>query len=425
MGVTTSSIFGIAVCICYLVYTPVHGQSNNDLYIYGFSQGIFNHKSISGEAFPVGRSSGLTVPSFSEGFESNSFSLHQTNLFLTKPINERTSFFLNAELLGSYSSSEQSGDLRLSEGWVSYTFSEQLKIKTGLLLPVFNNLNEINNRLPLFPYIIRPLVYERLWSNLYVQEDYLPQTGYVQLSGITSVSPTFDLEYAVQVGNSEQSYASDVNPRDAGAEGNEATALYRGENLTTLLAYSGRIGLTNKQKTIKLGVSGSFDHDNKNESVNESITRFPRDAEGNSVGLPVYGDVRRFRIGGDFSFHTEHVDFEAEFIRVLHDHSDIRSTPQLQSANLNKFFAYGLVAYNVSEKLFGFGGVNYLQDESYEIILPDSPDAAGAYLITAGGGWHFTDELVLKVQWSESRFRDNEYVTLNSRFVTIGLGVIF
>lgn len=425
MGVTKSGIFGITVCICCLIYTSVHGQVNNDVYIYGFSQGIFNHKSVSGEAFPGGRSSGLRVPSFSEGFETNSFSLHQTNLFLTKPINERTSFFLNAEFLGSYSSSEQSGDLRLSEGWISYTFSEQLKIKTGLLLPVFNNLNEINNRLPLFPYIIRPLVYERLWSNLYVQEDYLPQTGYVQLSGITSLSTAFDFEYAVQVGNSERSYASDLNPREAGADGNDASALYRGENLTTLLAYSGRIGISNKHKTIKFGVSGSFDHDNKNESINESITRLPRDIQGNSIGLPVYGDVRRFRIGGDFSFQTERFEFESEFIRVLHDHSDIRSAPQLQSASLNKFFAYGLLKYNISENLFGFGGLNYLQDESYEIILPDSPDAAGAYLVTFGGGFQFTDDLVLKVQWSEARFRDNEYVTLNSRFVTIGLGVIF
>lgn len=113
--------------------------------------------------------------------------------------------FVNLEFQASYSSRIGSGEFNLQEGWLNYEFSDALNLKLGLLLPVFNNLNEIQNRLPLFPYIIRPAVYEVLVASQFELEDYVPERAFVQMAGTL---PLRDLrfEYAFHLGNSETSF---------------------------------------------------------------------------------------------------------------------------------------------------------------------------------------------------------------------------
>ena len=80
---------------------PAKGQNHeNDLYIFGFSQVILNNRYISSEVLP---SANVPTGFLTESY-ANSFSLHQVNLFFQKPINDRTTFFLNLEASGSYSS---------------------------------------------------------------------------------------------------------------------------------------------------------------------------------------------------------------------------------------------------------------------------------------------------------------------------------
>ena len=74
----------------------------------------------------------------------NSFSLQQMNLFLAKEISPSLSSFVNFEVTNSYSSDKNWGSFNLEEAWIKYRHGNEFNVKAGLLIPAFNNLNEIN-----------------------------------------------------------------------------------------------------------------------------------------------------------------------------------------------------------------------------------------------------------------------------------------
>lgn len=408
--------------IILLQTETLNAQQNDDLYIFGFSQTLFNHKIVTSTAFPFPSQDNPTngVPfEISRDYKSNSFALHQLNLFFRKQISDKSTFFLNLEATGSYSTELESGNFQIPEGWLSYDHSEKLKLKIGLLLPKFNNLNEINNRLPLFPYLIRPVVYEVLFYGVFSSEDYLPERGYFQLTGELPIGEKYVFDYAAYIGNSESSYSSKNQPGAGDVDEAEVATIYKGENLTTKLSYGTRIGVSNFLETVRLGVSGTYDHDNRNEPTTSSLSRFP------DFVIPVFGDVPRFRLGADLFVSYKNISLEGEFIGVFHDHTDIRNTPQYRNVNLNKFFYYGLVNYNFSEQVYAFAGHNHFSDSSYEFLLPNSVDKAGIFVNTFGAGWRAMDGIVVKFQVSNYIVGDNPHIESTNYFVTTGVSVIF
>lgn len=405
-----SLLLGILTLLHGVTYAQVN---DDDLYIFGFSQVIFNHRQLDSNIYPSSTfPAGLTVNS-----NTSTFALHQVNLFFQKSINSKTTFFLNFEASGSYSSRLPSGEFEIPEGWISFKLSDGLSLKTGLLLPRFNNLTEIKNRLPLFPYIIRPIVYEALLSNIFKPEDYKPQSAYFQLSGDKKLFDNYNLNYAFFIGNAENSFLSSIRSNEVGTE-EESTTLYRGENLNTALAYGGRIGIENYINTKKFGVSFTIDEDNKTKPEN-SVFRLPK------LTTPILGEIPRYRLGIDLSFTHQNLSFESEYMGVFHDHSNIRNKQAFQSANLNKFFAYGNVTYDFTEKLYAFGYISYNSDNTYEFVAPNSPSKAGIKIISTGGGWRINEVTIFKFQLFKSQLNKNPYLEYNFNMLTLGISTIF
>lgn len=407
---------GLILISCLINSWEVKAQADDDLYVFGFVQTIFHHKNIEASLFPNDENQ---IPFFlTDEITSNSFSLHQLNLFFRKPIDDKTTFFLNIEATGSYSTETKSGSFKISEGWISHILTKNLNFKVGLLLPSFNNLNEISNRLPLFPYLVRPAIYERLFDNQFVTEDYIPKIGYLQINGNVPIADELFFDMSFQIGNAESSYQSKAIDRDISSS--EASTIYRGENLSEFLSFSGRIGVSNYLETIKFGISSSVDHDNKREPRNESMARLPQ-----GVNLPAFGDVRRYRVGLDFSFRTNRLEFELEYIGVFHDHSDIHKTPQYATANLNKKFVYGLLNYNWNSDFFTYAGWSYIQDHSYELILKNSPDRKGINIPTLGLGWKTPWKSTVKAQWTRISINNNPHMKMYLDLITVGVSTIF
>jgi hypothetical protein len=402
---------------------PIVGlaQQTEDIYVFGFAQTIYNSKDVEAVAYPYPADNPVNgIPFvFNSNFESNTFAAHQINLFFRKPISDDVTFFLNFEASGSFSTNNQSGNFQIPEGWLFYEYSDALKLKVGLLLPRFNNLNEIKNRLPLFPYIIRPAVYEGLFSGIIKLEDYVPQQAFVQLTGEKFITDDLIADYAFYIGNSEASYNSKLGPGEGSITTSEGAALFRGESLTKKLSYGTRLGIKNITQDFKLGVSGTYDHDNRNELDQRSISRF----EG--IYIPVYGDVPRYRLGADLQFTYRNFDFESEYIGVFHDYTKIRKIPQYRNASLDKQSFYANLTYRLSEKYFMFGGYGTVKDQSFEFMVPDSPDKAGLVYSALGGGYKFLDSVVLKAQYTSLGFGDNPYTELNVNLLTAGVSVIF
>ncbi len=388
-------------------------SSDDDLYIFGFSQVIFNHRYIESLVKPT-----LSVPTgyYTESY-ANSFALHQVNLFFQKPINDRTTFFLNLEASGSYSTKTPSGNFEIPEGWISFQVTDNLEIKTGLLLPKFNNLLEIKNRLPLFPYLVRPLMYETLLSNLFDSEDYKPKNAYFQLYGFNNISDNLILDYAFYIGNAEDSFLSSIPAGALGAE-EESTALYQGENLNTALLYGGRIGIENEFRTFKFGTSFTIDEDDRTK-IESSFFRLPE------LTTPVMGEIPRYRLGFDLSFTYKKFAWESEFMGAFHDHSKVREINVFRNANLNKYFTYGNLTYNITNDFYVFGYATYNSDNTYEFVANNTPSKAGVLAFSGGGGWRINDVTVFKFQYLHSRAGENDYIDYNLRFLTLGISTIF
>lgn len=396
-----------------LCTTKSFAQDEDELYVFGFAQVLFNAKMMD---FTVNEST-LIPFEFEQSFESNSFSLHQVNLFFQKPINERSLFFLSLEASGSYSTKTPSGNFEIPEGWINYRFSELLELKAGLLLPKFNNLTEIKNRLPLFPYLIRPLMYEGLLSSLVYVEDYKPQSAYFQISGSKKIRPSHSLEYALYVGNAENSFLS-KQIDDSFTVNENSAALYRGENLNTALLFGGRIGVIQNLQNFKAGVSFTYDKDNKTKEEN-SMFRLP------GLTTPVLGEIDRYRLGFDLSFNIADFSFEGEYMGAFHDHSVVRKTPAYSNANLNKFFLYSGLTYHISEQFYAFGYYSLSKDYSYEFIHANTPSAGGINIYSVGGGWKPFENTSIKLQYLKSDIGANDYLEYSITMISLGVSTIF
>ncbi len=289
----------------------------------------------------------------------NSFIMQQMNVFFRKEINEDLTAWVNFELTNSFSTEREWGNFNLEEAWVKYRYNNLLNLKAGLLIPVFNNLNEVKNRTPYLPYIFRPLVYETSISELLSLGDFLPERAYLQAYGSIPASK-INLDYAAYLGNSETEFIS-----------GESTGTVRaGEDTTTFVSVGGRVGL--RSENIKLGFSLTADKDNQNE-----------------VGL---GNVARHLIGADLSFSLAGFWFEGELILAKHD-------LDIPNVSLDKKFYYGTLGYDLTEQLFGYLSYNYIEDD-----LGMAKDGLDAYFV--GGGFRPNDAIIIKVQYTKIKLND-------------------
>lgn len=298
----------------------------------------------------------------------NSFSLQQLNLFFQKELSRNWTAFINFEALNNFSSSHRWGALNLEEAWVKYSPNAKFNLKLGLQIPIFNNLNEIKNRTPLLPYIIRPLVYETSFGEFIPLEEFVPARAYAQAYGFLPAGET-KFDYAVYLGNSPN-----VNEeREKGQTGIDTT--------TTFLV-GGRVGI--RYRELKLGLSATYEKANDFMQFADSIGRQPAELQE----LPMK------RLGGDFSYNFAKFSFESEFIKTTVE----TGIPELELALR---FYYATLGYNFTNALFGYG--SYWSMEAHAVTL--GPGRGGKRdeeipVSTLGLAYDLNERIRLKVQWS-------------------------
>jgi hypothetical protein len=391
----------VGVAFLFGCATAAHAQDNllSDLRIYGYMQTLgYYQRTESSIATPMG--------TFNNSEERTTFSLQQMNIFLTKPIGDRFNAFVNLEFSLSYSSQRGWGSFSVEEAWANYNHSEALNVKAGLMLPTFNNLNELKNRTPLLPYLFRPFVYETSVANLLNVEDFLPERAFVQVYGSLPLGG-LRLDYALHTGNSETSYIATQNRQ-------QVRTGFSGEDGALFKTVGGRIGLRNAAETFKVGVSGTFDHDNRRDTT-FADTGIPL-PNARRFFLAPLGDVARLRVGADLSFTLGSFAFEGEYIGVFHD----AKYPTSFRGTLDKTFFYGNLLYNITEDFYIYGNYNYLQSD---VINPEAPTAQGLEAFGGGLGYRVTDGIVAKTQYQRVGSRGNNAIALH--FLYLGLSVIF
>ncbi len=370
----------IGMTLILLQHPEARSQSDDfGLNVFGYFQTTFDHTSSS-----AGRSSK----------PSNSFYLQQLNLMASNELTANINAFVNFELTNTYSSSKGWGSFSIQEAWVKYRFSNELNVKGGLSIPVFNNLNEIKNRTPLLPFIFRPLVYETSVTDIFPLNELVPEQAFLQVYGFMPIGEV-KFDYAVYVGNGDQQYTN-ASP---------SNYFTRGADTTLFKMVGGRVGV--RTGRFKAGVSMTADKEN-----------------GASLGL---GPVPRYRFGADLSFEVSGLSGEFEIITVNHAMTPEQTAtlgfiagmnPAL-GTNLNKYFYYGLLSYDISEQLFGYAGYNYLRDKSFASL------DYGLQGYTVGGGFRVHSRAVVKGQYIHFRIKNNPFIRFREDHFMVAISVFF
>lgn len=356
----------------------VYAQEADDLQLFGSLQTIFFHQD-----------SKVTIDSpteglFYEGRESrNTFALQQMDLFFRKEISQDFTAFVDLEFQLNYSSENQWGSLSLQEAWLNYEVSEALNIKTGLLFPAFNQLNEIKNRLALHPYLFRPLVYERLLSSKFLAEDFIPEHAFIQVSGFFPFGGFFG-DYAVYTGNAESSYITRSTPSGGiDTEVNKNFEFLSGVDPTAIKfkLFGGRIGLRSRNEQMKCGISLTHDYNNLRDSATTQLHLITAEARS------LFGhDVPRWRFGADLSWRFGPLYIDAEIIQVLYD----SKRADEQRFELEQSFLHAMVGYDVSTPLTVYGSMQW---GDYTFGLD-----AEHFVYSVGAAYHLNSNIAAKGQ---------------------------
>lgn len=340
---------------------PVFAQIEpGDIKIFGYFQTSFRH-----------------TTRLQEEPEQNTFNLQQLNLFFQKDLSSKWSAFINFEFLNNFSSSRQWGSANLEEVWLKYRSGKEFNLKLGLQIPVFNNLNEIKNRTPLLPYIIRPLVYETSFSEFIPVEEFLPTRAYVQAYGFYPLTEEAKFDYAVYIGNSPN--VSTPRPDSLGP-------IQTGVDTTDTFLIGGRVGV--RFRELKFGVSASLDHVNFFKGVETFVGGAPSR----------FDEVRRFRIGGDLSYNLGPLSFEGEFILVAYD-------DDVAEVSLDKNFYYATLGYHLNERLFVYGSY-WFTGQDFTGVFRDSGQPflfrgdSDVKVPTFGFSYHLSDRITFKGQFA-------------------------
>lgn len=299
---------------------------------------------------------------------SNSFNMQQMNIFAQKDLGKNWTALVNLEFLNTYSSGRFWGSFNLEETWVRYRVGKRLNLKLGLQIPIFNNMNEINNRMPLLPYIIRPLAYETSFGEFLDIESFIPKRTFVQAYGYFP-QDDFKIDYAVFIGNSP-------NITSAKTGSNKQT----GVDSTNTFLLGGRTGI--RFGELKTGVSFTYD------IVNQFKDR------DTLIGLPSksFDEINRYRVGVDFSYSYKDLLFEAEFIKVIFDDN-------YSEIDFDKMFYYGTLSYRVNDDLLAYLSYNKTEENSIVKFDGFSSFEVNVHVPSIGVAYDFNDRIRLKAQY--------------------------
>jgi hypothetical protein len=356
--------------------------SSSELDVFGYFQSVFDHSS---DETTIMRLPAVTG-------SRNTFILQQANIFFRKQFDPHFTAFVSLEFTNTYASTRKWGTFRIEEGWVRYEPYESFSVKAGLLVPVFNNLNEIKNRMPLLPYITRPFIYEAAAEGVGSLDDFTPASAFLQIQGTVHCQDVL-ADYAVYVGNGDPTFTN------SGEEGVQYSI--GGTDTTTFKLIGARVGM--RWGKVKAGFSVTSDKANRK-----------------AIGI---GPVHRLRFGADLSCQIGPVSLESELISTK-EYMDDRQTfiyntvarmdPRLGKEPIN-FFAYGVLSYDISESFYAYGGLEYLDSHRNSLTR--------GYM--AGGGYRPIDEVVVKLQYLHIGNDFQGLSTFLSDRVQAGVSVMF
>ncbi len=348
----------ILVMILLLSVSKLTFGQSNDLNIFGYYQVNYTNFNVySGET---------------KSMDVSSFLMQQMNVFLQKNFTPELSSFINLEFTNSFSFQDTIGGFKIEEAWFKYSPSSLFNVKAGVLIPRFNNFNEIKNRTVLLPYIYRPFAYETYFFDQFGTGEFVPTTANLQVYGEIPVGD-LSFNYAAFYGNSE-----------TGMLNTNRSFWGPGQDPTSYKLVGGRVGA--EYGNLQLGVSATYDRKNLNYGYN-----------GWQNAEYKLGFIPRTRFGAYLNYSLAGFELEAELIKVYYDISqdkkDSLAMNPMWPSNFDKTYSHVNLLYNIFDNLAAYFGYDYLQGKD-NIFISD-----GLKFYSYGACFRASDALILKAQY--------------------------
>ena len=310
-----------------------------------------------------------------------SFVLQHLNLLLQKNLADHWSSYVNFEFTNSYNSSKDWGSFNIQEAWLLYRYDNRLNLKLGQQIPIFNNLNEIKNRTPLLPYIIRPVVYESSLEDVISLDQYVPNRAYVQAYGFLPIGRA-KLDYAAYIGNSPN-----INSDTAAGQ--------TGVDTTDTFLFGGRVGV--RCKELKFGFSGSYDESNYlyNLVVN------------NGYSISEGREIDRYRVAADLSYRWQRFFFEAEYIKVIYNDRG----PEV---DLDLEFFYATLGCDLTDRLLLYG--SYVSTQEQALFILQEQGLTGETL-------KIDEDLTLRIPTGGIAYRISDRITAKAQYARVRVSI--
>jgi hypothetical protein len=239
---------------------------------------------------------------------------------------------------------------------------------------VFNSFNEIKNRTPLIPYVVRPLVYESSLSDVLNNPLYTPQQAFLQAYGWTSLGKNWKFDYATYLGNTDMVVATFEGglPED-----DRDVDLAAGIDSSAAVLFGWRVGV--RKGSFKFGFSATLDR----TSLFASAAEVPGAPPGD------YGSIPRYRSGYDLSFHIGRFWLENESLGVIATRSD-------EGLDAEVGFTYLMLGYDLSERWRGYLGYQII-NQQIEVFGP--VEEVDIWAPTIGAAYTLENLITLKAQY--------------------------
>lgn len=207
------------------------GFAQEDLEVFGYFQGFAQYSDNRGL---------VAGPK-----ESLSLKNQQLNVFFAKDLGSDFRALVNLEWANNYDSKDGIGGARVEEAWMSWQPSDLFRLRLGKHIPTFNGFNTIKNKMPLHPFVLRPLIYEASISTKYLDlSAWAPREAFVSVDGVVEMSDEMSFDYSLFLGN------SDFTVKDFG-----------GADTKVGKSVGARLGVEHSDLGLKLGVTGTMDYE--------------------------------------------------------------------------------------------------------------------------------------------------------------------
>lgn len=373
--------------VLFGITNTIQSQHRSDLIVKGFSQSAYQRMKIN--------YLDKTLSNY------NGFFQQQTNIMLEKQVDTQIKGFFNIEFTNNQDHENKFGNLTLEEAWVSYHYNKYHHFRVGKMIPEFGVFNTIRNRIPISPFITRPIIFESLFNAGFNVEEYVPKYAFFEYRFTESISNALKFEVFTSVGNSANNMLvsdDDVNPYNG---------IFSGQDTTLNLSFNTKLNFNYVKPEfgiLDFGVSASRD---VNQIYNHSDV----------VQQPNMGNVVRYRGVIHLKIRTIKNEIISEYYRNFYDVNnhqkeilnEMVSTqrslgiPLRQTSNNQSSFFYVMGIRRINNKVRVYGRYGHFNSVFNGILR------SGLNIYTLGGEYRINN-LSFKTEFITSHNRNDDYI---------------